>query len=72
MDKKQKKPQPQVKTELMKLEEELHMTRKQAMDMVYAICARSKQRIAQGHFYTIEESMARAQRILSENETDNK
>jgi|GEM_PF-4032462 len=51
-------PQPKTDLEIARLERELHMSRKEAMDILLKICAESKAQIRKGQCFTIEESIA--------------
>ena len=63
-------PQPQPETELMKLEAELGMTQKEALDKVLKIATKSKDQIAKGMWYTPEQVALHVKQRIAENEAN--
>ncbi|MCL2228576.1 MAG: hypothetical protein FWC00_01960 [Firmicutes bacterium] len=59
------KPQAQLETQISKLEAELGMTHKQALDIMLEKASKGKKQIAQGKFVTLEESVQRISTILA-------
>ena len=64
-------PQPALETSEeereRQLDEQYGITRKEALDKVLKICAESKKEIAQGNYYTLEESFGLVLKYREEN-----